>query len=108
MSRHPLGIITVVVVTLIVLIRGVLLRLPSTPRLGSTYLERLPLKVLLLCLLLLCMLYGLLLLGGGTPFLTVDIILHHRRPRGPEVDHPLVKVRHKLGKFGKKNDATKQ
>ena len=63
---------------------------PLVPRLGSTFLERLPLEVLLLFLLLLCVLCGLMLLRGGTPFLALGVILH-RRPRGSGVDRPLAK-----------------
>ena len=60
------------------------------PRLGSTFLERLLLDVLLLFLLLLCVLYGLMLLHGGMPFLTLGVVLLHRRLRGPSVDRPLL------------------
>ena len=49
-----------------------------------------------------------MLLGGGTSFLVVDIVLLRRRLRGPEVDRPLVKVKHEHKKAGKKNDTTKQ
>jgi hypothetical protein len=34
-GRHPLGVIVIVVVIIIVFIKGVLLRLPLMPRLGS-------------------------------------------------------------------------
>jgi len=88
-SRHPLGIIIIIVVIVaIVFIGGLLLRLPLMPRLGSTFLERLPLEVLLF-LLLLHVLYGLMLLNRGAPFLALRIVLLHRRLRGPGVDHPL-------------------
>jgi hypothetical protein len=85
-SRHPIGIIIVVVA--IVFIGGLLLRLPLVPRLGSTFLERLPLEALLLFLLF-RILYGLMLLRGGAPFLVLGVILLHRSLRGPSVSRPL-------------------
>jgi hypothetical protein len=36
-------------------------------------------------------LYGFMLLCGGTPFLTLSVILLHRRPIGPGIDRPLAK-----------------
>jgi len=62
-SRHPLGVIVVIVIiTAIVFIRRVLLGHSLTPRLGSTFLEHLPLEVLPLLFLLFCILHRFVLL----------------------------------------------
>jgi len=86
-SRHPLGIVAIIIT--VVFIRRFLLGLPLLPRLRAAFLERLSLKVLFLLLLLLEVLYGLQFLRRLAPPISIGVVPLYWRLRGPSVDRAL-------------------
>ena len=108
-SRNPLRILAVIaIITLIILVRGVLLRLPPHLDLARRSVSACRSRFFFLVFFLLRILCEFLLLDGSTSLLAVDIVLLYRRLHGPKVDRSLVNVKYKRKKDVEKNGTTKQ
>ena len=90
--RHPLGVVATLVVV-VVIVGRFFLRLPPLPGFGSTRLQCLALEILLLLPLFRGVLGRLRLLGGLASFVAIDLVLLYWRPRGPDVNPALPKLR---------------
>jgi hypothetical protein len=91
--RHPLGVVATLVVVVVVVVGGFFLRLPPLPGFGSTHLQCLAVEIFLLLPLFRGVLGRLRLLGGLASFVAIDLVLLYWRPRGPDINPTLPKLR---------------